>query len=247
MSEDANKPNRIRRLKTLLIKIGDPDQLRRVFDKAFGSRVMSQLPEACSHEVLAEGAVTVLDRNRMINDDLFIELVAERPKMRAMIEEVAREHGILNLPVLVDAPPRKKRRRAAGTPDFVVRDTYKSLRRQRLLLRKLTHGELHIANLFDIATRQRSKALKTLPRRVVSWIEKHQHEFSLHELQSALGGVRTVAAMFLLSPGAGLLGSIVGLSTESGRSAIKQLMAFAELSEQDLYLLALKLAGSPQT
>lgn len=240
---DADKPSRLRRLETLIFTITDSNQLRRVITNAFGTRVMSQLPEVCSHELLARGTVTVLDRNGLINDDLFIELLDERPKMRAMIEEVAREHGVGNLPVPTDPPPRKRRRKAVSTPDFVVRDTYKRLLRQRTILRKLTHGELHVARLFDIVTRQETKAMKALPRRVVSWIEKHLHEFSLRELQSALTGVRTVAAMFVFSPKAGLLGSLVGLSTDSGRTAVKQLITFAELSEQDLYLLALKLVG----
>ncbi len=111
-----------------------------------------------------------------------------------------------------------------------------------MLLRKLTHGELHVARLFDVAIRQQDRALKALPRRVVSWIEKYHHEFSLPYLASTLTVVSTVASMFAVSPEVGLLTSLVGVSTEKGRTAIKQLMSFAESSEQDLYLLALRAA-----
>jgi len=234
-------PGRLKRLETLLRSFWDASQLRRLIANACGAQVTSQLPEACSHEILAHGAVTVLDRNGMIRDELFAELITDRPNQRAHIEDVAREHGIVNLPSVIPTVARKRRIRPIGTPDFVVRDTYRRLRRQHALLRKLTHGELHVARLFDIALRQQTKAMKTLPRRIVTWIEKNHHEFTLPELSSALTAVRAVASVFAVSPEAGLIGSLVGLSTQGGRNAVKQLMSFAELSDQSLYLLALKL------
>lgn len=237
-----NPPGRLKRFENLLRELWDASQLRRVIANACGTRVTSQLPEAVSHELLAHGTATVLERNGMITDALFVEFLEERPRMRAKIEEVAREHGIFNLPVIPSPAARRKRIRTASTPDYVVRDTYKSLRRQRMLLRKLTHGELHVARLFDVAIRQQDRALKALPRRVVSWIEKYHHEFSLPYLASTLTVVSTVASMFAVSPEVGLLTSLVGVSTEMGRTAIKQLMSFAESSEQDLYLLALRAA-----
>lgn len=234
-------PSPLKRLENLLRELWDTSQLRRLIANACGSRVTSQLPEACSHEILAHGTVTVLERNGMITNDLFVQLLEERPKMRTQIEEVAREHGVVNLPAVAAPTPRRRRVRAVAPPDFVVRDTYKSLRRQRILLRKLTHGELHVARLFDIALRQQNKALKALPRRVVSWIEKYHHEFSLRDLASALTVVRTIASTFALSTEVGLFSSLVGFSTDKGRASIQQLMSFADLSEQDLYLLALNL------
>ncbi len=234
-----NPPGRLKRLENLLRDLWDASQLRRVIANACGTRITSQLPEAVSHELLAHGTATVLERNGMITDDLFAEFLEERPRMRAKIEEVAREHGILNLPAISTPATRRKRLRTASTPDYVVRDTYKSLCRQRTLLRKLTHGELHVARLFEIAIHQQDRALKALPRRVVSWIEKHHHEFSLPYLASTLTVVRTVASIFAVSPELGLFSSLVGASTEKGRTAITQLMSFAESSEQDLYRLAL--------
>lgn len=234
-------PSRLKRLETLLRNLWDASQLRRLIANACGAQVTSQLPEACSHELLAHGAVTVLERNGMITDELFVELITERPKQRAQIEEVAREHGVINLPAILVPLPRRRRIRSVVTPDFVVRDTYKRLRRQHSLLRKLTHGELHVARLFDIAARQQSKALKALPRRVASWIDKYHHEFTVRELSSALTAVRAVATAFQVSPEVGLLGSLLGLSTDKGRNAVKQLMSFGELSDQELYVLALKM------
>ncbi len=58
---------------------------------------------------------------------------------------------------------------------------------------------------------------------------------------SALTAVRAVAMAFQVSPEVGLLGSLFGLSTEKGRNAVKQLMNFGELSDQDLYLFVLKM------
>jgi hypothetical protein len=244
-------PSRLKRLENLLRELLDPGQLRRLVANVFGTRVTSQLPEACSHELLAHGTVTVLERNGMITDELFVELVGERPRKRTMIEEVAREHGIVNLPPTPPTSPgsssrRRRRVQPAGAPDFLVRDIYRSLRRQHTLLRKLTHGDLHFARLFDIAIRMQSTALKNLPRKVVSWIEKNHHQFTLREVSASLTAVRTIASLFSVSPEAGLISSFVGLSTKEGRNAVAQLVNFADLSDQDLYRLALKMVETVQ-
>lgn len=85
-----------------------------------------------SHGLLAHATVTVLERNGHINPELFRELMGERPQRSAEIQAVADEFGFAALPVLATGALPAVRVRA---PDYVVRDTYESLRAQRARLR----------------------------------------------------------------------------------------------------------------
>lgn len=218
----------------------DADEIRRFVAGLFGRSINSQLPAAeVSHGFLAHATVTVLERNGHINPELFRELMGERPQRSAEIQAVADEFGFAALPVLVTGALPAVRVR---TPDYVVRDTYESLRSQRARLRELTHGEIHLARLVGQAMSQ-DLALQTLPSRVTAWIDAHRHEITLRELQGPLEGIYAASVMFTVDPQAAALG-VIALLFFGGHAAIQavqQLAAFSTLSDQNLYELALKL------
>lgn len=235
------EPTYLKRLETLLRDLMDGKQLRRFIGNLFGRQVTSQLPEDCTHELLANGTVALLERNGLINQELFIELVGERPQMQGQIAEVAQ---IFGLAVVSANDTSSVPAWTPRTPDYVIRDTYADLRRQRTLLRQLTHGDIHLSRIFGVIARQDERAMVALPGRVVAWIDTHRHEFSLPDLQSALATVHTLASLFLVQTEAGLVGSLVALYTGQLEPTMKSLYNFADRPDQDLYALALKLAST---
>ncbi len=234
------EPSHLKQLERLLCELMDAAEIRRFVAGLFGRSINSQLPAAeVSHGFLAHATVTVLERNGHINPELFRELMGERPQRSAEIQAVADEFGFAALPVLVTGALPAVRVR---TPDYVVRDTYESLRAQRARLRELTHGEIHLARLVGQAMSQ-DLALQTLPSRVTAWIDAHRHEITLRELQSPLEGIYAASVMFTVDPQAAALG-VIALLFFGGHAAIQavqQLAAFSTLSDQNLYELALKL------
>jgi ABC-type glycerol-3-phosphate transport system permease component len=145
-AEGIMQPSLLKRLEGLFQELMDAAELRRFVTNLYGKRVTSQLPgEGITHELLSHGVVTVLSRNGLIDREFFVELLGERPRMRTHILDVAAEFGVATLPV---EGPDNLPERVVRSPDYVVRDTYESLRRQRQLVRELIHGELHLARLF---------------------------------------------------------------------------------------------------
>lgn len=237
------QPSLLKRLELLFQDLMDSAELRRFVNNLFGRQITSQLPSEATHELLAHGTATVLQRNGLINDELFVELVNERPNMHSQIQAVAQEFGITSVPRTgVDGIVL----RPVRTPDYVVRDTYESLRRQSTLLRTLSHGEIHLSRLLGHAIRQNDAEIAGLPGRVVAWIDAHRHEITLAELKGPLEAVYVAASAFAVNPQVALLGSLAAVFV-GGDKAIKsitQLVSFASLSEQELYKLALKLVES---
>lgn len=235
------EPGYLKRLEALFRTLMDGKQLRRFIGNLFGRDITAQLPEGeCSDELLTHGAVAVLARNGLIQQTLFLELVGERPQQHVEIEEVAQVFGVQVVAVGGGAALRV---RTPRTPDYVIRDTYDSLRGQRMLLRQLTHGEIHIGRLLGAMAQQDEQALVSLPARVIVWIDAHRHEFTVPELQVALTGVHMLASMFAAQAELGAVGSLIAVLTGEGERTLKQLYGFAGLADQDLYALALQLAG----
>jgi hypothetical protein len=235
------EPTYLKRLEALLRDLMDGKQLRRFIGNLFGRQITAQLPEECTDELLAHGTVAALQRNNLINQDLFVELVGERPGNHGEIEAVAQ---IFGLQVVPSSGPASVQLLSPRTPDYVIRDTYESLRRQRTLLRQLTHGEIHVSRLIGVVARQDDKALQALPVRVSAWIDENRHEFSVPDLQSALAGVHMLASLFAAQAEAGALGSLFALLSGQADLTIKRLYGFSSLSDQDLYALALTLAST---
>lgn len=233
------QPSLLKRLEGLFQELMDAAELRRFVTNLYGKRVTSQLPgEGITHELLSHGVVTVLSRNGLIDREFFVELLGERPRMRTHILDVAAEFGVATLPVEgLDGLPE----RVVRSPDYVVRDTYESLRRQRQLVRELIHGELHLARLIGHAVRSDEAKLREVPARVVKWIDAHRHELQLRELQGPIEGIYLAASVFAVSPELALLGSAAAIAFSRGE-ALQQLTTFANLSDNDLYAHALMLA-----
>lgn len=234
------EPGYLKRLETLFRTLMDGKQLRRFIGNLFGRDITAQLPEECSDELLAHGTVTLLERNGLIHQGLFLELMGERPQQYAEIEEVAQVFGVQVVSVSGGTAPRVYTPR---TPDYVIRDTYDSLRRQRTLLRQLTHGEIHVSRLLGAMAQQNEQAIVALPTRVIAWIDAHRHEFTVPELQLALTGVHTLASMFAAQAELGAVGSLLAVLTGQADRTLQQLYGFAGLPDQDLYALALRLVG----
>ncbi|MDC0721529.1 hypothetical protein [Nannocystis bainbridge] len=235
------QPSLLKRLEGLFQEVMDSAELRRFVTNLYGKRVTSQLPgEGITHELLSHGVVTVLSRNGLIDREFFVELIGERPRMRPHIVDLAAEFGVPALAVDgTDALPQ----RVVRSPDYVVRDSYESLRRQRQLVRELTHGELHLARLIGQAVRQDEAQLREVPGRVVAWIDAHRHELTLRELQGPIEGIYIAFSVFTVSPEVAVLGSLAVLGFTRGE-ALQQLLSFVTLSDNDLYALALTLAES---
>lgn len=232
-----------KRLESLIRELMEPSEIRRFISNLFGRQITSQLPETATHELLAHGTVMVLERNGLINEELFVELVNERPAQGDEIQAVAREFGLAVQERLVRAGPVAH---AVRTPDYVVRDTYESLRKQRTLLRELTHGELHIVRFMGAALRGNDRDLAEMPLRVATWIDAHRHELTLDQLQAPLSAVQMIASVFVQDPEVGMIGTLgaIGIGGDRFLAQLNQLFAFANLSDQQLYELTLTLVGS---
>ncbi|WAS91677.1 hypothetical protein [Nannocystis punicea] len=237
------QPSLLKRLESLFRDLMDAAELRRFISNLFGRQITSQLPGECSHELLAHGTVTVLELNDLIDNELFVELVSERPSMRPHIQAVAQEFGFAAVPCI---GPDGAIVHSVRTPDYVVRDTYENLRRQSAVLRTLTHGEVHLSRLLGHALRQNDEEFAALPGRVVAWIDAHRHEITLTELKVPLEAAYLAASAFAANPQGALLGSLAAVILGGDRMihAIQQLVGFASLSEQELYKLALKMVES---
>lgn len=235
------EPGYLKRLETLFRTLMDGKQLRRFIGNLFGRDITAQLPEGeCSDELLAHGTVAVLARNGLIHQGLFVELVGERPQQHAEIEEVAQVFGV---PVVAVSGGSALRLHPPRTPDYVIRDNYDNLRRQRTLLRQLTHGEIHVSRLLGALLQQDEQAITILPSRVIAWIDAYRHEFTVPELQAALTGVHMLASMFAAQAELGALGSLLAVFSGQAEKTMQQLYGFAGLPDQDLYALALRLAS----
>lgn len=236
-------PTLSKRLESLFRDLMEPSELRRFIGNLFGRQITSQLPEVATHELLAHGTVRVLDRNGLINEELFVELVSERPGQVSEIEAVARGFG---LEVLTRGDLTPLLARPVRTPDYVVRDTYESLRRQRTLLRELTHGDLHLGRFLGVALRGNEKELAQIPDRVAGWIDSHRHEFTIPQLSGPLEAVALGASTFAVDPEFGMIGLIaaVGLGGDKVLAQLNQLYAFANLSDPQIYELTLTLVGT---
>lgn len=236
-------PFLLKRLESLIRELMEPGEIRRFISNLFGRQITSQLPAEATHELLAHGTVTVLERNGLINEELFVELVSERPAQGKEIVAVAREFGLKGLARISQGVPLVS---GVRTPDYVVRDSYESLRRQRSLLRELTHGELHLGRIVGAGLRGDADELAQLPQRVAVWIDSHRHEFTVPQLQAPLEAVALGASTFVLDPEVALIGVlvVVGLGGDRFVASLKQLTAFASLSDQQLYELTLKLVGA---
>ena len=235
-------PSLPKRLESLLRELMEPSEIRRFIGNLFGRQITSQLPEAATHELLAHGTVMVLQRNGLINEELFVELVSERPAQVSEIEAVAKGFGF---EVATRGNGTSLLARPARTPDYVVRDTYESLRRQRTLLRELTHGDLHLGRVLGAALRGNEGDLAEIPERVASWIDAHRHEFTIPQLKAPLEAVALGASTFALDTDVGMFGLLaaVGIGGDKVLAPLNQLFAFANLSDQQLYELTLTLVG----
>lgn len=232
------EPKLLKRLESLFCELMDPAEIRRFINNLFGRQISSQLPVESTHEVLAHATALVLRRNSLIDPNLFSELANERPQVRTQIYAVAEEFGFSALPALVAAGASLGVRK----PDYVVRDTYDSLRAQRTRLRELTHNELHLSRLVGQALRQDDQLL-TLPARVTSWIDDHRHELTLPSLQTPLEAIYLAASVFTADPQAAAFGAMALMFFQGERvlTAIQQLVGFASLTDTQLYEVALRL------
>lgn len=234
------EPRLLKRLEGLLCEMMEPAEIRRFVSNLFGRQLSSQLPVESTHELLAHATAILFKRSNVINAELFHELVQERPQMRAQIQAVADDFGFSSLPDLAVAGVALA---PARTPDYVVRDTYQSLRAQRTRLRELTHGEIHLSRLFGQAVRQQEDQLAALPARVTTWIDKYRHEITLPSLQGPMEGIYLAASVFTADPQAAAIGVIALLFLQGERTlnSLQQLVGFASLTDQQLYELTLKL------
>jgi hypothetical protein len=233
------EPKLLKRLEGLFCELMDAAEIRRFINNLFGRQISSQLPAESTHELLAHGTTHVLQRNNLIDPNLFSELANERPQARTQIYAVAEELGFSSLPALVAAGTPLA---AVRTPDYVVRDTYENLRAQRTRLRELTHNELHLSRLFGQALRQDDQLL-TLPARVTAWIDAHRHEITLPSLQNPIEAIYLAVSVFTADPQVAAFGAMALMFFQGERvlTAIQQVVNFASLTDSQLYELTLKL------
>jgi len=231
--------NQLKLVQNLLLELFDASQLRKFVGDWGGRSIAHQIPpEVVSPEILAHGITLVLEKNGMLEEQLFVELYRERPNRKAIIDEVAKECGVA-VPVEADLSGAPKSI-SIRTPDYVVQHAYESLRAQRDLLRTFFQGPVSIHGIIENLRNAQDLALTM--ESIRAWIREHAGAFAfapvrnaLHQLgllaagmgakDSTLQGITALAAMVLMPQ---LEGQLKGLAR------------FASLTESEVYAMALQ-------
>lgn len=230
---------KLKLIQSLLLELFEPPQLRKFIAEWGGRQIANQIPpEVVTAELLAHGVTMTLERNGMLDETLFVELYRERPRCKPEIERVAQEFGVViaGEASLVAVPGAL----VVRTPDYVIQNAYASLRSQRDLLRTFFQGPVSIHGAIEVFGRDQD--LTPAIEAIRAWIREHAGAFSYAPVRNALHQLGLLAAGFAArDDGVKVLTMFAAmLLLPQLEGQLKSLARFAQLTESELYSMALQ-------
>ncbi len=221
-------------------------ELRQFIHEWVGGSIARQLPgEIVSLDVLARGAVAVLRRNNLLDRHLFDELLRVRPHQQSTMAELAEQCSSGALAVVAPdatalALPSHR------TPDYVIQQTYESLRAQRDLVRVLVH---HFSPAQFVLSVDNASAERGPLNAVRAWMDAHAAQIAYPPVRQALQALGLAyAGLSARDEGIQMFSAIIitFLVSDPIKSHLRTVQQFAQLTEVQLYDLVLQEVGHEQ-
>ena len=229
----------LKKIEELLAFCFQADQLRRFMARLYGEHFVRQLPgESVSPAELTFRAVEQLNRNGQIDEDLFANLAAERPQLRAQITEVCSSVGIRlserALTRAAETPPT--------LPDAVLQDVYEDLKQQQRRVREFLSGPMAKVNGARLLGPRGKNELSSAAQECSAWVSANVRYLTIPEVRQAVELLRSTAPFSPLASEIELLISL--FAGDKWLLATRTLEEFASLGMPQLFRLAKQLIES---